>query len=159
MNKKQTEILNDYFLHSALHLLTLEEQCLRKRCANDLSIRELHVIEAVAALSSDTKNTMAEIARYLHLSPASLTTAVNVLVRKEYLIREYSAVDRRVIYVRLTEKGEEANRIYLDFEREMITEITKDIDEASADAMIAALMRLSEYLENGAGEGTAEEIG
>ena len=156
MNKKQTEILNDYFLHSALHLLTLEEQCLRRRCAKDLSIRELHVIEAVAALLEGGKNTMAEIARYLHLSPASLTTAVNVLVRKEYLIREYSAVDRRVIYVRLTEKGREANRAYLDFEREMIAEITKNIDEASADAMIDALLRMSEYLEAGADELASE---
>lgn len=153
MNKKQMEILNDYFLHSALHLLTLEEQCLRKKCARDLSIRELHVIEAVAALTDSGKNTMAEIARYLHLSPASLTTAVNVLVRKEYMVREYSSMDRRVIYVRLTEKGVEANRIYLDFEREMIYAVTKDLDEQSADAMIAALFGLSEYLEAGAAPG------
>ena len=41
MNKKQIDILNDYFLHSALHMMSLEEQCLRKVCADDLSIREL----------------------------------------------------------------------------------------------------------------------
>lgn len=150
MNKKQTDILNDYFLHSALHILTLQEQCLRKRCAKDLSLRELHVIEAVDALSAFGKNTMADTAKYLHLSPASLTTAVNVLVRKEYFTREYSPHDRRVIFVRLTEKGKEANRLYLDFEREMICEITKDIDEQTADSMIEVLFRLSEYLENGA---------
>ena len=149
MNKKQTDILNDYFLHSALHLLTLEEQCLRKKCAEDLSLRELHVIEAVEALSESGKNTMAEIARYLRLSPASLTTAVNVLVKKEYLVRDYSPVDRRVIYVRLTEKGKAANRIYLDFVREMICCITEDIDEQSADRMIESLMKMGEYLEEG----------
>ena len=65
MNKKQMEILNDYFLHSALHLLSLEEQCLRKICAKDLSIRELHVLEAVSSLRESGRNTMAEIARYL----------------------------------------------------------------------------------------------
>ena len=80
MNKKQIDILNDYFLHTALHLLTLEEQCLRKACSKDLSIRELHVLEAVSSLRGAGRNTMAEIARYLHLSPASLPTAVNVLV-------------------------------------------------------------------------------
>lgn len=149
--------MNDYFLHSALHLMTLEEQCLRKSCAKDLSIRELHVIEAVSALTENGKNTMAETARYLHLSPASLTTAVNVLVRKEYLIREYSAMDRRVIYVRLTEKGAEANRCYLDFVRKMIYEITKELDEQSADTMIEALFSLSEYLEAGAGSNETEE--
>lgn len=150
MNKKQTEILNDYFLHSALHLLTLEEQCLRKSCASDLSVRELHVIEAVAALTESGKNTMAEIARYLHLSPASLTTAVNVLVKKEYIVRDYSPLDRRVIYVRLTEKGTDANRSYLDFVRDMICRVTENVDEQSADSMIEAMLRLSEYLEDGA---------
>lgn len=152
MNKKQIDILNDYFLHSALHMMALEEQCLRKVCADDLSIRELHVIEAVAVLSTQHKNTMAEIARYLHLSPASLTTAVNTLVRKEYLVREYSPADRRVIFVENTEKGEEANRKYLDFVRNMIWYISKDIDEQTSDVMIEALMKLSDYLENGEGE-------
>ncbi len=150
MNKKQTEILNDYFLHSALHMITLEEQCLRKKCANNLSVKEYHVIEAVAALTDQNKNTMAEIAKYLHLSPASLTTAVNVLVKKGYLIREYSSHDRRVIFVQLTDNGATANREYLDFLRDMIAYITKDIDEQSADSMIEALFKLSEFLENGA---------
>ena len=149
MNKKQIDILNDYFLHSALHMMTLEEQCLRKVCAENLSIRELHVIEAVVVLSAQRKNTMAETARYLHLSPASLTTAVNTLVRKEYLVREYSPSDRRVIFVEATEKGAEANRKYLDVVRNMIWYISKDLDEQTSDAMIEALMKLGEYLENG----------
>lgn len=147
MNKKQTDILNDYFLHSALHLITLEEQCLRKICAEDLSIRELHVLEAVSALTESGRNTMAEIARYLRLSPASLTTAVNVLVKKEYIVRDYSPVDRRVIYVKLTEKGTDANRKYLDFVKEMICRVTGDLDEQTADGMIESLLKLCEYLE------------
>ena len=148
MNKKQVDILNDYFLHSALHLLTLEEQCLRKCCSKDLSLRELHVLEAVSSLRSSSRNTMAEIAKYLHLSPASLTTAVNVLVKKGYVVRSYSPVDRRVIYVELTESGEEANRKYLDFVREMILSVGQDIDEESADTMISSILSLNDYLEN-----------
>ncbi|MBQ8187715.1 MAG: MarR family transcriptional regulator [Clostridia bacterium] len=149
MNKKQIDILNDYFLHSALHMMTLEEQCLRRVCAEDLSVRELHVIEAVSVLQTQHKNTMAEIAKYLHLSPASLTTAVNTLVRKEYLEREYSPTDRRVIYVETTERGAEANRKYLDFVRKMIWYISRDIDEQTSDTMIEAIMKLSEFLESG----------
>lgn len=157
MNKKQIDILNDYFLHSALHMMTLEEQCLRKICAKDLSVRELHVIEAVAVLQGQHRNTMAEIARYLHLSPASLTTAVNTLVRKEYLTREYSPADRRVIFVETTEKGEAANRKYLDFVRDLIWHVSSDLDEATSDAIIETLMKLSEYLENGADDMPAGE--
>jgi DNA-binding MarR family transcriptional regulator len=147
VNKKQTDILNDYFLHSALHLLTLEEQCLRRVCAKDLSIRELHVLEAVSSLRGSGKNTMAEIARYLHLSPASLTTAVNVLVKKGYVVRNYSPTDRRVIFVLLTDAGEEANRKYLDFIRGMIAELGQDLDEESADKLISSILTLNDYLD------------
>ena len=150
MNKKQIDILNDYFLHTALHLLTLEEQCLRKACSKDLSIRELHVLEAVSSLRGAGRNTMAEIARYLHLSPASLTTAVNVLVKKNYVSRRYSPTDRRVIYVDLSETGEEANRKYLDFVRDMIRTVGRDLDEENTDAMIASILSLTEYLEKNA---------
>ena len=147
MNKKQIDILNDYFLHSVLRLISQEEQCLRRVCSPDLSIRELHVVEAVACLQADSRSTMAEIARYLHLSPATLTTAVNVLVKKGFLDREYSAEDRRVIYVRLTETGEAANRKYLDFVRNMLYEVSSDLDEDVADQMIEVLLRLSDYLD------------
>lgn len=146
MNNKQNNILEDYFLHSALHMLTLEEQCLKKLCAGDLSIRELHVIEAVASLQSDNKNSMAEVAKYLHLSPASLTTAVNVLVRKEYIERHYSQSDKRVIYIKLTGKGEKVNSKYLDFVRGMIIKIGEKLDEVTADSVIEAIMGLDEYL-------------
>lgn len=150
MNKKQTDILSDYVLHSALHMLTLEEQSLRHICSSDLSVRELHVVEAVSCLSLTGSNTMAETAKYLHVSPASLTAAVNVLVKKGYLKRDYSPIDRRVIYVTLTERGEEANKKYLGFVRDLCMYIGSDLDEEAADRMIDALMKAVEYFERAA---------
>ncbi len=147
MNKKQFDLINDYFLHTALHLVTLEENYLRQICASDVSLRELHVIEAVACLQNIGKNSMAEIARYLKLSPASLTTAVNVLVKKKYLVREYSPSDRRVIYVHLTERGEQTNERYLVFVKDMIREVGDVLDEQTADRLIEFIYKLSDYLE------------
>ena len=150
MNKKQTEILSDYVLHTALHMITLEEQCLKRVCASDLSVRELHVIEAVSSLSNAGKNTMAEVAKYLHVSPASLTSAVNVLVKKGYIGREYSPIDRRVIYITLTESGEVVNRKYLDFVRDLMLYIGRDLDEETADRMIDTIMKAVDYFERAA---------
>lgn len=150
MNKKQTEILSDYVLHTALHMITLEEQCLKRVCASDLSVRELHVIEAVSSLSNAGKNTMAEVAKYLHVSPASLTSAVNVLVKKGYIVREYSPIDRRVIYITLTESGEVVNRKYLDFVRDLMLYIGRDLDEETADRMIDTIMKAVDYFERAA---------
>ena len=147
MNKKQSEILSDYVLHSALHMLTLEEQSLKHVCTEDLSLRELHVLEAASSLSSGGMNTMAEIAKYLRVTPASLTAAVNVLVKKGYLYREYNTADRRVIRINLTERGLEANSKYLDFIKCFLQYIGRDLDEETADKMIDSLMKAVDYFE------------
>ena len=52
-----------------------------------------------------------------------------------------------MIHVRLTETGEAANRTYLDFVRNMIYEVSSDLDEDVADQMIETLIRLSDYLD------------
>lgn len=52
-----------------------------------------------------------------------------------------------MIHIRLTETGETANRTYLDFVRNMIYEVSSDLDENVADSMIETLLRLSDYLD------------
>ena len=47
---------------------------------------------------------MANIARNLSLTPGALSVAVNALVNKGYLERSYTAKDRRVIYITVTER-------------------------------------------------------
>ena len=153
MNNKQTESLNDYVLHSALRLISLEEQYLKNVCEKNLSLRELHVLEAVSCLAPTHSNTMAAIARYLHLSPASLTTAVNVLVNKGYLAREYSADDRRVIYVQLTEIGADANTKYLAFVKKYVDFLAAGIDEAAGEVILETVARATEYLESAGKDG------
>ena len=64
--------------------------------------------------------------------------------------RNYSPTDRRVIFVLLTEAGEEANQKYLDFIRGMILEVGRDLDEESADRLISSIMTLSDYLDTNA---------
>ena len=93
---------------------------------------------------------MAEVAKYLHVSPASLTSAVNVLVKKGYIVREYSPIDRRVIYITLTESGEVVNRKYLDFVRDLMLYIGRDLDEETADRMIDTIMKAVDYFERAA---------
>ncbi len=148
MNEEQTAWLNDYFLHVFGKLLSAEEAKLRKSCAKDLSIRELHVIEAVQSLMAegDNANTMANTAHYLGVSPGSLTTAVNVLVRKGYLERNYTSRDRRVIYVSTTESGRAACEAYIQFVRDMVNHVGREMEEGTADALIHTLSGVAEFL-------------
>ena len=73
----------------------------------DITNNDMHVIEAIGLGNG---HNMSFIAKRLGITVGSLTTAMNSLVRKKYVQRYRSEEDRRVVYVRLTEKGAKANK-------------------------------------------------
>ena len=77
MTDQQQEKLNDFFVGVFNQILAWEGQTIRNIGVQDLSIRELHVIEAVSDLSKLEKNTMANIAKHISLTPGALSVAVN----------------------------------------------------------------------------------
>ena len=48
---------------------------------------------------------MSVIAKKLNITAGSLTTSMNSLVNKKYAVRERSEQDRRVVHIRLDQKG------------------------------------------------------
>ena len=58
MNDEQRDTLNTFFVDTFNKILSLEEQTLLKSSIENLSVKELHIIEAVSILQRDKKNTM-----------------------------------------------------------------------------------------------------
>lgn len=145
LDEQQREKLNDFFVGVFNQILAWEGQTVKKVGVLDLSIRELHVIEAVSDLAKVSDNRMASIARHLAVSPGALTVAVNALVNKGYLEREYTEKDRRIIYINVTEKGKAVNEIHEKFHYEMINHIGKQLDENELEVMFKALDKLREF--------------
>ena len=142
MTEQQQEKLNDFFVGVFNQILAWEGQTIKNIGVQDLSIRELHVIEAVSDLCKLEKNTMGNIAKNLSLSPGALSVSVNALVKKGYLERSYTAKDRRVIYITVTEKGKEVNGYHEAFHYEMIKAVGEQLDENQLTTMLEALDKL-----------------
>ena len=49
--------------------------------------------------------TFRELANVLNLAPPTITPLINNLVKQAYVKRVRSEVDRRIVYIRLTDKG------------------------------------------------------
>ena len=145
MDKNQKTVLNTFFVYVFNQILSWEEQSFKEMGISEISLRELHVIEAVYSLKASGKNRMSEIAKYLAITPGSLTTAVNCLVKKGYLSRENLPEDRRVIMINPTDKAFGVNEIHKQFHEKMIDSIEKYIDDESADAVIKTLEGLSGF--------------
>jgi DNA-binding MarR family transcriptional regulator len=68
-----------------------------------LTISQIDYLEAIAALGSPT---ISEIASVMGFSKPSVTDAVKKLEKLGFVTKERSTQDRRVVHVKLTEKGQ-----------------------------------------------------
>lgn len=134
------EIINSFFVQIFNKILALEENAVATK---ELSVNELHIIEAVAALSEEGQSTMKCIASRLSLSPGATSVAVNTLVNKGYLRRENGLEDRRKIYIYLTEKSIKPEQKHKEFHDRMIHSIISNLNEEE----LVTLSRSLECLE------------
>jgi DNA-binding MarR family transcriptional regulator len=77
------EVINELLVDVFNHILNIEGDILKKRGIK-LSMTEVHVLEAIR---NTTVPTMGNVAQKLRVTLGTLTTSVNVLVRKDYVTR------------------------------------------------------------------------
>lgn len=122
----------------------LEEGTICKGKFSNVTINEIHVIEAIGA--EDSKN-MSTVARALGVTTGTLTISVNSLVKKGLVDRCRSEEDRRVVLVSLTDLGKEAYRRHNRFHEKMVTEVTENLTDEEAEVLLKALTKLNNFFE------------
>ncbi|HAP4487605.1 TPA: winged helix-turn-helix transcriptional regulator [Enterococcus faecalis] len=138
------ETVNDYLVSVFNDILTIEESELKKSQFNDLSITEMHTIEAIGMYK---KKTSSEVAKELSITVGTLTVAINNLVKKGYVERLRSEDDRRVVKLGLTKKGKLLFRVHQHFHREMVKNILKGMEQEEKQALLRALKNLHDFLQ------------
>ena len=101
MNPHDT--INDILVNLFNEILKLEEEAIITDEFKDITNNDMHIIEAVG-LSGE--NTMSVVAKKLGITAGSLTTSVNSLVNKKYVIRQRSEEDRRVVFLSRLDEAE-----------------------------------------------------
>ena len=107
------ESLNSVLVDLFNDILNIEERALITEEFKDISVTDMHIIEAVGLGG----NKMSDIAAKLNITVGSLTTSMNSLVKKGYATRERSEQDRRVVFIHLTLKGRKAYHHHAEFHR------------------------------------------
>lgn len=113
---------------------------------SELSNNDMHVIEAVGL--GEGKN-MSSIAKSLKITVGSLTTAMNSLVKKQYVERSRSKEDRRVVFVKLTEKGIKAYRHHEEYHRQMVQGILDRLEDEELTVLLKTLDVLKGFFARG----------
>ena len=136
------EALNDLLVKLFNNILTYEERALLTDEFKDISLNDMHVIEAIGI---NQKTNMSSIAAILEVTVGTLTIAMNNLVKKGYVKRSRSAKDRRVVLVSLTDKGERAYTHHKEFHDGMIHDIMDRLNGEKMDVLVEALHSIQNY--------------
>ena len=107
-----------------------------------LTTVETFCMESIMALGRPTVN---EFATFMCISPPNAAYKVNSLVKKGYVDRFRSKEDRRVVYVRLLEKGENAYHHHEDYHKQMTQAIVDKLDESEIPVLLKTLDALTGF--------------
>lgn len=136
------KVLNELLVQIFNDILQIEEQALKKGVLNNLSVTEIHTIEAIGMY---TERTMSEVAQDLKITVGTLTTAINKLIKKGYVERKRIEEDRRVVLIKLTKSGKLAFRLHEKFHNDMINATIEGLSNEEEKILISSLDRLNEF--------------
>ena len=136
------ETINDILVHLFNEIWELEKNAIITEEFKDITNNDMHIIEAIGLKQ---KTTMSVVAKKMKITAGSLTTAMNGLVNKKYVIRERSEEDRRVVNIWLTEKGEKAYHHHAEFHRQMTNAVIEKLDENEIPVLLKTLNGLDEF--------------
>lgn len=139
------EEINTFLVEVFHDILRLEEAALAKDDFKNLSVHEMHVIEAVYDGNKEGLFSMSEIAGKLMITAGTLTVSVKTLEAKGYLIREKLSKDKRYVRLCPTPKGEMAYKSHKAFHQHLVEGVSDKLTVTELKTLSTALAALHEY--------------
>jgi len=136
--------LNDILVETFRSILKVEEQMLKQSSKIDLSISEMHLIEAVGK-NGNQGRTISDIAEDLSITLPSVTIAINKLVKRGYVQKVKCKNDGRVVFVSLTPLGSKMDAVHRYFHKSMVRNVAKDLTEEEKSAMLKGIDKLNTF--------------
>lgn len=137
-----TSTLNEVLVKLFRDINTIEERAIKTGEYKELTVNDMHVIEAIDI--HEPKN-MSTVAKSLSVTTGTLTISVNGLVKKGYVDRIRSEEDRRVVLISLTEKGRRAFAQHQSFHQEMIDAVVEGLTPEEQVILEKALRNVNQF--------------
>ncbi|MGP6139685.1 MULTISPECIES: MarR family winged helix-turn-helix transcriptional regulator [unclassified Jeotgalibaca] len=135
--------INHYLVSIFNEVLDIEEEALQVSNFSDISISEMHTIEAIGLYAEHTSS---EVAKKLNITAGTLSVAIRTLVNKGYVVRLRREDDRRVIRLGLSKKGKLVYRLHDKFHREMVKRTIVGMEDEEVEVLLKGLKNLHSFL-------------
>jgi DNA-binding MarR family transcriptional regulator len=125
------------------NILRLKNECsctIFSECGlSDLTVRQITYLKAIAEQDEVTFSRLAEIT---HNSKPTITEMINKFVRMECVYREPCPDDGRILFIRLTDKGQKIAKADHHALRRVIERMMDALDEDETDLLIGILQKV-----------------
>lgn len=135
-------VINDILVGLFNEILELEECAIITGEFSNMTVNDMHIVNAIG--TGEGKN-MSSIAKALGITVGSLTTSMNGLVKKCYAVRERSEEDRRLVLVKLTDKGVRAYNQHSAFHDELTKAAIESVNPEEMPVLIKVLSGVSDF--------------
>ena len=139
------EQLNEVIVDTYRSILRVEENILKRSDQTDLSISDIHMLEAVGK-GKDRRRTISELAEVLNITLPSVTVAINKLMKKGYVEKVRGEEDGRIVYVSLTRQGRRIDSAHRYFHESMVRSIIRDMTDSEMQAKYKGVMKQDPFL-------------
>ena len=136
--------VNSYLVRIFNEIMQIEEESLKSSEFKDITIKEMHTIEAIGLVDNPTSS---QVANKLGITVGTLSVSIQNLVKKDYVERVQSAEDRRIVRLKLTKKGKLLYRLHHKFHTDMVEKTLTDLEIDEAQTLIKGLHNLNQFLD------------
>lgn len=134
------------FTELSKSILDAEEKVLTTGEFSDITINDIHVIDAVG---NEEARPSSVVAKRLGVTMGTLTKAVDGLVKKQYVQRTRSENDKRLVLLSLLPKGLKAFKMHAEFHDRMMDAVLAQFAPEETLILERGLDSLKKYLVNG----------
>ena len=125
------------------NLLRIKNECscnIFSECGlPDMTVKQIAYLKTIDGLGEVTFSSLAEITRN---SKPTITEMINKFVRMECVYREHCPDDGRILYIRLTEKGQKIAKAEQYALRRLIEQMENSLDEHEMDLLVEILQKV-----------------
>lgn len=123
-------------------LMDIEQKALITGEFQDITLNDMHVMEAIGVGEPQTSST---IAKKLSVTMGTLTKAIDRLTKNDYVLRERSEEDKRLVLLSLKDKGKRAFYHHQKFHEDMIHALIAQFNKDEAESLAKSLDGLIGY--------------
>lgn len=148
-------LLNSLLVETFNEILKVEERSLRLATQETVTVTEMHILDAVEA---DEPRAISALAAASMVTVSTMTIAVNRLEKKDLVERVREAADRRVVRVRLTDRGRALAHAHQRFHRRMARAVAQDLSEEELTILTRAMGNLRGFFHDEAKKALSMEM-